>query len=72
MVFIRPTILTDSAQASAATNAKYDLIRGEQVTQGQKFELLPLLPSDKPPLLPEAPPPAVTAPPATPQTSPVQ
>ncbi|MYH33608.1 MAG: type II secretion system protein GspD [Gammaproteobacteria bacterium] len=33
MLFIRPTILRDSAQADAATNVKYDYLRRQQLAQ---------------------------------------
>jgi len=72
MVFIRPKILADSLQSAVETNAKYNLIRDAQIKQGNTFEVLPLLPFDKPPQLPPmpaAPAPAAPSPPAT--TSPV-
>ena len=63
MVFIRPKILTDSLQSAIETNSKYNLIRDAQIRQGSGFEVLPLLPFDKPPVLPPAPPlPAAPAP----------
>lgn len=54
MVFIRPKILTDSTQATFETNAKYNSIRDMQIRQGSRFEVLPILPFDKPPQLPPA------------------
>ncbi len=44
MLFIRPTILRDSAQADAATNAKYSYLRRQQLIQSY---------SGKGPILPE-------------------
>ena len=44
MLFIRPTILRDSAQANAATNAKYNYLRRQQLVQSY---------SGKGPMLPE-------------------
>ena len=44
MLFIRPTILRDSAQADAATNAKYNYLRRQQLVQSY---------SGKGPMLPE-------------------
>jgi general secretion pathway protein D len=64
MVFIRPTILTDSIQASIETNNKYNAIRDAQRAQGNRAELLPLLPFDKAPQLP------VLVQPAAPETAP--
>jgi general secretion pathway protein D len=66
MVFIRPTILRDATQVSAATKDNYDLIRDAQQKQkGNAIGDLPIMPFDKPPLLPEMqpvpqPPPAST------------
>jgi general secretion pathway protein D len=53
MVFIRPKILLDSLQADAETRSKYNLIRQEQIEQGSKRELIPLLPFNQSPTLPE-------------------
>jgi general secretion pathway protein D len=42
MVFIRPTILRDGAQAAIVTNSKYNLMRNRQVeTRGGKVMLMP-------------------------------
>jgi len=42
MIFIRPTILRNSAQTAFETNAKYNLIRGvQQGQQGQGVQLMP-------------------------------
>jgi general secretion pathway protein D len=74
MVFIRPTVLTDSLQATLATNEKYKAIRDAQEVQGKSEQLPPILPFDKAPLLPpvQTPSPGTTAPTgAAPQTSPV-
>lgn len=72
MVFIRPTVLTDSLQASLATNEKYQAIRDAQQAQGAVNTAPAMLPFDKPPLLPPTPAPDSRVPvgPA-PQTSPV-
>jgi general secretion pathway protein D len=53
MVFIRPTILADSTQMGEATRQKYNLIRDEQMRQGTRREVLPLLPGTPQPQLPE-------------------
>ncbi|HUG73178.1 MAG TPA: type II secretion system secretin GspD [Steroidobacteraceae bacterium] len=53
MVFIRPKILTDSLQADALTGGKYNQIREQQIKQGERREILPLLPGNVPPELPE-------------------
>ncbi|KQN00451.1 type II secretion system secretin GspD [Sphingomonas sp. Leaf25] len=39
-VFLKPTILRDGADASAAARARYDRLRGEEVLQGEKRSLL--------------------------------
>ncbi len=75
MVFIKPTILVDSAQASFETNRKYNAIRNDQLGQRPRGELIPILPRDTP-LLPELPnpallPPAAPAPEAGVATQPV-
>ena len=57
MVFLRPKILRDGIQTSIETNRKYNAIRDEQMRQGPKNELIPLLPFENKPLLPPAPPP---------------
>ena len=61
MVFIRPKILHDGMQTSIETNAKYNMIRDEQRSLGDRKELIPLLPFEKPPLLQPAPPPPPAA-----------
>lgn len=63
MVFLRPRILADSVQATLETNQKYNLIRDAQIKQGERRELLPILPFDKAPQLPPIPEPAPGAPP---------
>jgi len=50
MIFIRPTILRDSAHTAFETNAKYNLIRGVQ--QGQQGEGVQLMPREERPMLP--------------------
>jgi general secretion pathway protein D len=70
MVFLRPRILTDSVQATLETNQKYNLIRDAQIKQGERGELLPILPFDKPPQLPPAQAPAAPAPAAPPPAGP--
>jgi general secretion pathway protein D len=68
MVFIRPRIVTDGVQATVETNQKYDFMREQQRSMGDKSELIPLFPFDKSPQLPPlqqppaAPPPASTTP----------
>ncbi len=62
MIFIRPTILRDSMQASFETNAKYSYIRDLQLRQAELT--VPLMRNAERPLLPELIPPAPTAPPA--------
>lgn len=63
MVFIRPTILRDSIQASFETNAKYSYIRDLQLQHAE--EPVPLMRNAERPLLPEfsAPAPMPTPPP---------
>ena len=51
MVFIRPTILRDSAQAVFETNAKYRYIRDLQLQQNETP--LPLMRDQERPILPE-------------------
>ena len=51
MVFIRPTILRDSIQASFETDAKYQFIRDLQLEQADRP--VPLLRGTERPLLPE-------------------
>jgi general secretion pathway protein D len=53
MVFIRPKILLDSLQADAVTNPNYNQIRELQMRQGDRREVLPLLPGNVSPQLPE-------------------
>jgi general secretion pathway protein D len=50
MVFIRPTILRDSAAAAVTTNAKYSVLRNQQLAR--KKGKVTLLPGEKQPLLP--------------------
>jgi general secretion pathway protein D len=50
MVFIRPTILRDSAQARFATSGKYDYLRALQQQQAQKP--VPLMRGETSPVLP--------------------
>ncbi len=63
MVFIRPTILRDSVQASFETGAKYSYIRDLQLQQAE--ETVPLMRNAERPMLPEisAPVPMPTPPP---------
>lgn len=50
MVFIRPTILRDGVQAAIETNAKYNVLRNQQLQRrGGKVSLLP---GERQPLLP--------------------
>nr|PZN61400.1 MAG: hypothetical protein DIU62_13475 [Pseudomonadota bacterium] len=53
MVFIKPTILHDATQTGNTTRTKYNLIREQQIRQGERRELLPLLPGTTQPQLPE-------------------
>ena len=62
MVFIRPTILRDSIQASFETDAKYRYIRDLQLQHAE--ETVPLMKSAERPLLPEISQPAPMPPPA--------
>jgi general secretion pathway protein D len=50
MVFIRPTILRDATQAAVQTNAKYNVLRDQQM-QRRKGKVT-LLPGERQPLLP--------------------
>jgi general secretion pathway protein D len=50
MLFIRPTILRDGAQAAIETNAKYNVLRNQQL-QRRKGKVT-LLPGERQPLLP--------------------
>jgi general secretion pathway protein D len=58
MVFIKPTILRDDAQAAFETNAKYNFVRDQQVAQDP--DKVRLMPGEKRPLMapigPAAPP----------------
>ncbi len=51
MVFIRPTILRDGVQAAITTNAKYNVLRDQQLQRGKKGKVT-LLPGERQPLLP--------------------
>jgi general secretion pathway protein D len=79
MVFIRPRILRDGIATANETNRKYNAIRQEQIQQGPRNELIPLLPFENRPELPPPPPvpesvaPLPTGPeeaPATPERTP--
>jgi general secretion pathway protein D len=50
MVFIKPTILRDDAQASFETNAKYNFVRDQQIAQDP--DKVKLMPGETRPLLP--------------------
>ena len=50
LIFIRPTILRDSAQTILETNAKYNYIRGIQ--QGNRGTSVQLMPGQQRPILP--------------------
>jgi general secretion pathway protein D len=50
MLFIRPTIIRDGAQAAVETNAKYNVVRNQQL-QRRKGKVT-LLPGERQPLLP--------------------
>jgi type II secretory pathway component GspD/PulD (secretin) len=65
MIFIRPKILRDGAQAAFVTGAKYNYMRDEQI-KADKRELLPLLRGQEPRLEP------LPAPSETPQTTPAR
>jgi general secretion pathway protein D len=54
MIFIRPKIMRDAAQAAYITGSKYNYMLGEQ-RKADVRELLPLLPGVKPPQLPPLP-----------------
>jgi general secretion pathway protein D len=56
MIFIRPKILRDDAQAAYQTDSKYNYMI-DQEREYNKRELLPMIPGVKKPLLPPAPPP---------------
>ncbi len=51
MIFLRATIMRDSAETSFQTNAKYNLIR--KVQQGKEGENIQLMPGRERPILPE-------------------
>jgi general secretion pathway protein D len=51
MVFIRPTILRDGVAAAIETNAKYNVLRDQQINR-RKGGKVNLLPGEKQPLLP--------------------
>src|SRR5690606_6675900 len=50
MVFIRPTILRDGVDAAIETNAKYNVMRNQQLARPRSR--VTLLPSERPPVLP--------------------
>ena len=50
MVFIRPTILRDATQAAVQTNAKYNVLRDQQMNR--RKGKVTLLPGERQPLLP--------------------
>jgi general secretion pathway protein D len=50
MLFIRPTILRDGAQAAIETNAKYNVVRNQQLQR--RHGKVTLLPGERQPLLP--------------------
>ncbi len=50
MIFIRPTILRDSAQTAFETNQKYNMIR--EVQRGQQGNDVQLMPGAQRPMLP--------------------
>jgi len=56
MIFIRPKILRDQAQAAFETESKYNFMLDQQRSYDQR-ELVPLLPGVVPPKLPPLPPP---------------
>ena len=51
MVFIRPTILRDGVAAAIETNAKYNVLRNQQLQRSKKGRVT-LLPGERQPLLP--------------------
>ncbi len=51
MLFIKPTILRNDQQASFETNAKYNMIRGIQLSRD--LDDVPLMPGETRPILPE-------------------
>ncbi|HET9446943.1 MAG TPA: type II secretion system secretin GspD [Steroidobacteraceae bacterium] len=50
MLFIRPTIIRDGAQAAVETNAKYNVVRNQQLSR--RKGRVTLLPGERQPLLP--------------------
>jgi general secretion pathway protein D len=50
MLFIRPTIIRDGAQAAIETNAKYNVVRNQQLQR--RNGKVTLLPGERQPLLP--------------------
>jgi general secretion pathway protein D len=50
MLFIRPTIIRDGAQAAVETNAKYNVVRNQQLQR--RHGKVTLLPGERQPLLP--------------------
>jgi general secretion pathway protein D len=54
MVFIKPTILRDDAQAAFETDAKYNYVRDQQIAQDPNK--VKLMPGEKRPLMPALPP----------------
>jgi general secretion pathway protein D len=50
MLFIRPTIIRDGAQAAIETNAKYNVVRNQQLNR--RRGKVTLLPGERQPLLP--------------------
>jgi len=50
MLFIRPTIIRDGAQAAIETNAKYNVVRNQQLQR--RHGKVTLLPGERQPLLP--------------------
>src|SRR5882757_83464 len=57
MMFIRPKILRDDAQAAIQTDSKYNYMIDQERDYNRR-ELVPLLPGTQKPLLPPTPPPA--------------
>jgi len=54
MVFIKPTILRNDAQAAFETNAKYNYVRNQQLAMNP--DRVRLMPGETRPLMPPAPP----------------
>jgi general secretion pathway protein D len=59
MVFIKPTIMRDDAQAAFETNAKYNYMRGQQLANDP--ERVMLMPGQDKPVIPPLPPAAAPA-----------